>query len=92
MLYSELRKKEVINTCDGSRLGNVVDLSFDAACGALEAIIVPGPGGGIFRPGNDILIPWKMIDKIGDDVILVHIQNIGGPAPRPGRHNRCGRV
>ena len=92
MLFSELRKKEVINTCDGSRLGNVVDLCFDAACGQLEAIIVPGAGSGFFRPSNDIMIPWGMIDKIGDDVILVHIENIGGPAPRPGRHNRFNRV
>ncbi len=75
MSFSELRAKEVINICDGRRLGRPIDLILsDRACA--EALVVPGQyslknmvkG---FREG--IVIPWKQIRRIGDDVILVEL-------------------
>ena len=41
--FSELRCREVINLCDGARLGCICDLEMDACTGAVYAIIVPGP-------------------------------------------------
>ena len=38
--YSELIKKEVINTCDGCRLGYVCDLEIDAMCGRINALFM----------------------------------------------------
>ena len=50
------------------------DFEFCAQDGTVEAIVVPGP----FNVGHilkgertGIVIPWSLIQKIGDDVILV---------------------
>ena len=42
MTFGELKQKDVINICDGRRLGKPIDISLnDAAC--VTALIVPGP-------------------------------------------------
>ena len=75
MSFSELKGKEVINICDGRRLGRPIDVVFtDQAC--IDALVVPGQysfrsmirG---FREG--IVIPWCRVKRIGDDVILVEL-------------------
>lgn len=70
----ELREKEVINLCDGSKLGCPCDFEFDVYEGSITAIIVPGSGGffGLGR-SNDLIIPWKNIECIGTDAILVRM-------------------
>lgn len=70
----ELREKEVINLCDGSKLGCPCDFEFDVYEGAITAIIIPRSGGflGLSR-GNDLIIPWKNIECIGTDAILVRM-------------------
>ncbi|MGE4549452.1 MAG: YlmC/YmxH family sporulation protein [Intestinibacillus sp.] len=70
---AELRLKEVINICDGARLGYVGDLEVDIMCGRVVALVVPGPCWffGLFGRREDYVIPWDAIDKIGDDIILV---------------------
>ena len=74
---TDMRQKEVINICDGSRLGFVYDVEMDLAKGSVEAIIVPGNGKflGIFGRDNDYIIPWNNIKKIGEDIILVDLDN-----------------
>ena len=69
----DLRQKEVINTSDGTRFGFVSDLEIDIEQGRTLAIIVPGPGRvlGVFGRDQEYRIPWDMINKIGDDIILV---------------------
>ena len=75
MSFSQLRKKDVINVCDGHRLGRPIDLVFNERA-VVEAIIVPLPNtfSGMFskeRPG--FVVPWSNIKRFGDDVILVEI-------------------
>ena len=41
MTFCELKCKEVVNLCDGSKLGNICDLEIDEKSGRIEAIIVP---------------------------------------------------
>lgn len=57
--FSHLRRKEVINICDGRRLGFVGDLELKVPEGEVKALIVFGPlpllrpvrqGGGFLRP------------------------------------------
>jgi YlmC/YmxH family sporulation protein len=69
----DLRRREVVNVCDGRRLGYVCDVEIDLCCGKICAIIVPGPCWffGLFSFGDDMIIPWDKIKKIGDDLILV---------------------
>ena len=70
--FSDLRGKEVLNICEGRRLGYVCDLEIDISCGKIIALIVPGEMRhfGLFR-GEEFRIPWDCIDRIGDDIILV---------------------
>ncbi|MBQ2955844.1 MAG: YlmC/YmxH family sporulation protein [Clostridia bacterium] len=75
MCFSELRMKEVINICDGRRLGRPIDVVFtDGAC--IEAIVVPGQysvRNMIKGLREGIVIPWNRIRRVGDDVILVEL-------------------
>ena len=73
--FCDLKLKEVINLCDGARLGCICDLEMDTCSGAVYAIIVPGPPRlwGLLRSDEELVIPYNKITKIGDDVILVDI-------------------
>lgn len=75
MTYCELRRKEVINVCDGSRLGQVCDVEFDSCTGVISAIVVPGQPRcfGLLKSDEELVIPFCKIDKIGGDVILVDL-------------------
>ena len=83
--FSALQEKEVINVCDGCRLGFVSDVEVDCKCGQITAIIVPGPCKcfGLGRHG-DFIIPWQCIRQIGDDIILVdgNLDKFRLPRPR----------
>ncbi len=70
--YTALREKEVINLCDGRRLGFVCDL--ELCDGRITAIVVPGEGA-LFGFGRcaRIVIPWERIETIGSDAILVRV-------------------
>ena len=71
--FSELKCKEVINIKDGNKLGFISDIEFNCKTGEICAIIVPCEGKflGVFGKGDDYIIPYCKIEKIGDDVILV---------------------
>lgn len=83
------RDKEVINSCDGRRLGYVTDIEFDVCDGRITAIVVPSKGGLFGCGGEEIVIPWQKIQKIGEDIILVDAQGCC-PPPKPPRRGRCG--
>jgi len=73
---ADLRCKEVINICDGLRLGYVDDVMFNIIDGRMIAVIVPGPAKylGMFGHEDDYIIPWDKIVRIGDDIILVEVR------------------
>ncbi len=68
---TDLSNKEVINLCDGARLGYVNDIEIDSTCGKVISIIVPSPCGWKFWQRQEYIIPWDSIETIGDDIILV---------------------
>lgn len=70
---SEFQLKDVINIADGKKLGNVTDIDINLKTGRIEAIIIEGSGRFFYFLGrdNEIIISWKNILKIGEDVILV---------------------
>lgn len=79
MSLSELRTKDVVNTCDGRCLGKVMDIEFCEKDGTVQAIVVPGEFNmmQMFRGEKcGIVIPWCRILKIGEDVILVNIEDL----------------
>jgi len=78
---SDMRNKEVINTCDGRRLGCVIDIEFNICDGRIVSIIVPGDlKVGFWGKCEGMRVPWCKIDKIGDDIILVNVGELpAGP-------------
>ena len=66
----------MINVCDCRRLGFVGDLDIDPCSGKILAIIVPGPGCvcGFLGREKDFVIPFDDICQIGDDIILVRLE------------------
>lgn len=77
---TDLRCKEVINVCNGFRLGYVCDIEVNVVTGQVVALVVPGPCRffGILGREDDYIIPWDAITKIGDDIILINVQNTPG--------------
>ena len=74
--FSDLKCKEVINVCDGGRLGCVTDLELDLCTGTILAIVVPGEKSmlSLIRSRDGLVIPFCRIQKIGEDVILVDLR------------------
>ncbi len=83
--FCELRMKEVVNISDGRCLGCIDDLCIDTCTGQITAIIIPQCGriAALLRRGEDLVIPWFKIVKIGDDVILVDWDGIIGQSGKP---------
>lgn len=73
--FSELKQKEVINICDGCRLGFVCDLEFEEKWGKITTLIIPAEGKmwNLFCKVREYRVPWRCIKKIGDDIILVEV-------------------
>lgn len=73
----DMRRKEVINVKDGSRLGPVCDIEIDTTEARINAIIIYGrlKFFGLLGKEDDIVILWKDIQIVGDDTILVNYNN-----------------
>jgi YlmC/YmxH family sporulation protein len=74
---SDFQTKDVINIVDGKKLGQVTDLELDLRQGRIDSIVVPTGTRlfGMFGGGNDVVIPWRNIVKIGTDVVLVRLDD-----------------
>lgn len=77
MKISELQSKDVVNIADGRKLGQIHDLELDLRQGTIKSIVVPSEMKlfGWFSNGQEWVIPWKQIVKIGSDVILVRLES-----------------
>lgn len=75
MRLCDLKEKEIINVCTCKSLGCPVDLEFDQKTGCLQALVVASPGRfcGFFNRENEYVIPWNCICQIGEDIILVEM-------------------
>jgi YlmC/YmxH family sporulation protein len=69
----ELRQKEVINVRDGGRLGFVCDVEIDTHTAQVTALVVYGRSRlfGLLGREPDTVIPWRDIEMIGGDIVLV---------------------
>lgn len=70
--FCDLRQKEVVNVCDGKRLGRVIDMVISLNTCKVLGVVVPG-NRKIFNTREDVFIPWRNIQKIGADVLLVQL-------------------
>ncbi len=74
--FQRIRECEVINICTGTRLGCVTDILINKCNGCIEAIIIPKSGKVhcLFGYEEEYIIPYECIKRIGDDLVLVEIQ------------------
>ena len=76
MELSQLSRKEIINLYDGSRLGYVgeSDLVIDDKSGRILAMVIYPKGlSAKVRNTRELVIPWKAVKKIGEEIMVVEI-------------------
>ncbi len=66
----ELREKDVINICDGKKLGYICDVEIEADCGRITAIYVSDRFFSLNGSKNCIKLKWDTIRCIGEDTVL----------------------
>lgn len=71
--FTDLRHKEVISACDGTRVGFVDDVIVDTKCAKVVSIVIFGRSKffGLFGKCEDYIIPWEKIQLIGEDTIII---------------------
>ncbi len=71
----DIRDKEVINIHDGKSMGFVDDIEIDLQKGTVEGIVVPAQRRmfSFFGRDEDVVIRWKDVKRIGEDVVLVDV-------------------
>lgn len=71
---AQLRDREIINLCDGLRLGYADNFEFDLCDGRLIALLLEDRRCvfGFTKP-EELRIPWDKIECIGEDTILVKL-------------------
>ncbi len=76
MYLSELQLKEIINISNGKRVGSIIDVVIGSD-GMISKLIVEEKIGRKFLSSNkeDKDILWNQIVKIGDDIILVDLND-----------------
>lgn len=72
---NELKEKEVINLCTGEKLGYISNFDIDLDdCRILSIYVSSCSGLSFFEKREEYLIPWCRIECIGEDTVLVKIQ------------------
>ena len=89
---SELREKDVINTCGGRRLGYICDYQIETDCGKICAVYVSVQPMmfGLFCCKNALRIAWEDIVCIGEDAVLVRLPESCCCEPDTGKRKRSG--
>ncbi|MFS0654187.1 YlmC/YmxH family sporulation protein [Bacillus sp. 179-C3.3 HS] len=75
MSISEFQIKDVVDVSSGKKLGTIGDIDINVTSGKIQAIIIGGTGKmmGFFGKEEEMVVPWRNIVKIGEDVILVRL-------------------
>ena len=69
----EMRQKQVVGISTGAVLGYVSDIEFDTVTGALTSVVIFGKpkAFGLFGKEDDVTVPWRDIEVIGEETVLV---------------------
>lgn len=71
---TDLAHMEVINLCDGARLGYPSSVELDSDNGCITALLIPCNTGFLsFGRSDAYRIPWCRLECIGEDTILVKL-------------------
>ncbi len=82
---TDMHDKEVINVCDGTRLGFVDDVEVDTCTAQVVSLVIYGRAKlcGLLGRESDIVIGWKDIEVIGEERVLVNFHCPPSCAPKP---------
>ncbi len=70
----DLRSKDVIDICDGKRLGYIHDAVIDVCSGCVKAVTVLCDCRAFsFGKGEELVVPWDKICCFGADAVLVKL-------------------
>lgn len=79
MLLNKLGGKEIVNLNDGGRLGIIADsdIVIDEKTGKIISLLIPDKRMQFkfFGEREEIEIPWSSIRKIGNDMIIVELDD-----------------
>lgn len=71
MRLSDLQSKNIVNVMDGKNIGNIIDVNVGND-GNIESFVIESSKKFLsFNRGEDMVVLWRDITKIGEDVILV---------------------
>ncbi len=77
MRMCELVGKEIVNICNGSRLGVVgdSDMAINIDSGEIQSIILPRKSNfiNLWVDRQHLVIPWEAVRKVGAEVIIVEL-------------------
>ena len=73
MRLSELQLKEIVNICNGKRIGVIIDVLVEQN-GNIQKLVLEERRGKRFSK-EEYVIEWNQIVKIGDDIILIDTRN-----------------
>ena len=84
---TDMHNKEVINLCDGTRLGYVDDLEVDTCTAQVTALVISGRNRlfGLLGREPDVVIQWKDIEVVGEETVLVNFQCVACESRPPVR-------
>ncbi len=67
-----LCRKDVINVCNGNRIGYVRDVCIDTQTACVTALVVETDAGLSFKRKNRMVtVPWDCVQIIGEATVLV---------------------
>ena len=90
LTFTQLKQKDVISLTDGKNLGKVCDITVSFPENDVLGITVTGSKG--FRLSKqEIFIPIRQVVKIGEDSVLVKMEQRPNcpPTPPPAPPNNC---
>ena len=70
---AELRRKEVIDSLSGARVGFIDDVEVDTLTANVRSVVIFGRPRlfGLLGKSDDLIIPWSDITLIGEDTVLI---------------------
>ena len=74
MTLRQLCKKDVVQLGPGAKLGRADDLELEVSSAQVQGLILRGRPRwfGLLGREEDLIIAWRQIETIGEDVILVN--------------------
>ena len=70
---AELRRKEVIDSLTGCRIGFIDDIEIDTLTATVRSVVIFGRPRffGLLGKSEDVIVPWSDITLIGEDTVLI---------------------